>query len=170
MPEPAAVSVGRLGRPHGVEGELYLDDCPLTLEQLLALGVLEWRDARGGRARSLRLRAVRESVKRLLVTFAGIGNREAAAGLVGGQLWIAPARLPDAGPGRSYAYELVGLRVVDPTGKELGEVADVIFNAGQPLLELTGGRLLPCQPPFLKHLDRVAGVITLELPPGFEEL
>jgi ribosomal 30S subunit maturation factor RimM len=72
----------------------------------------------------------------------------------------------------SYAFQLTGMRVVDQVGTTLGTVADVIFNAGQPLLQLEGeaGRLLPCQPPFMKHVDMDAGVITLELPPGFEEL
>jgi 16S rRNA processing protein RimM len=155
-----------------VDGELYVDECAFGPAELTALAPLEWRSARGGDPRSLALTHVREAAKRLLVTFAGVGTREAAAALVGGTLWAEAARLPDAGPGRSYAFELVGLRVVDAAGRELGTVADVHFNAGQPLLSLAGpgGRLLPCQPPFLKHLDREAGVITLDLPPGFDEL
>jgi len=161
-----------VGRPHGVDGEVYVDECPFGPAELPALAPLEWRPARGGDPRSLTPTRVRESVRRLLVTFAGIASRDAAAALVGGTLWTDRARLPDAGPGRSYAFELVGLRVVDTAGRELGTVADVLFNAGQPLLSLSGlaGRLLPCQPPFLKHLDREAGVITLDLPPGFDEL
>jgi ribosomal 30S subunit maturation factor RimM len=91
---------------------------------------------------------------------------------VSGTLWAERARLPDPGPGVSYAFQLAGMRVVDQAGRTLGTVADVIFNAGQPLLQLEGeaGRLLPCQPPFMRHVDADAGVITLELPPGFDEL
>ena len=97
-------------------------------------------------------------------------TREDAAPLVNGFVGAEVSRLPDPGPGVSYAYELVGLAVVDAEGRALGRVADVVFNAGQPLLELEAGRLLPCQPPFLKHLDRAAGVITLDLPAGFDEV
>lgn len=172
MADPGSIAIGRLGRPHGVEGEIYLDDCPLPPEQLLALGALEWRDARGAKRRVLTLGRLRPSSRRLLATFAGIATREAAAELTGGTLWAEAARLPDAGPGRSYAFELVGMRVVDAAGRELGTVADVIFNGGQPLLALAGegGRLLPCQPPFLRHMDRANGVLTLDLPPGFDDL
>ena len=161
-----------MGRPHGVDGELYVDGCPFGPGELQAFGTLEWRDARGGKQRTVTLTSVHEAVRRLLVTFAGVTTREAAAALVGGTLWTEAERLPDAGPGRSYAFELLGMRVVDTSGQELGTVADVMFNAGQPLLALAGpgGKLLPCQPPFLKHLDRAAGVITLDLPPGFDEL
>lgn len=118
------------------------------------------------------LRKVRPADTRLLLTFEGIGSREAASALTNGQLWAEQERLPDPGPGKSYAYELTGMKVVDAAGRELGVVAEVVFNVGQPLLQLEGpeGRLLPCQPPFMKHLDAAARVITLDLPPGFDEL
>src|SRR5262249_61884266 len=97
---------------------------------------------------------------------AGGGGGRATARLGPGR-----ARPPAPAPGVSYAFQLPGMRVVDAGGRELGVVADVVFNAGQPLLELAGhaGKLLPCQPPFMKHVDADAGVITLELPPGFDE-
>ena len=135
------------------------------------MGALEWRGP-GGSTRSLRPKHARGAADRLLVTFEGIASREAAAPFVNGTLWAERARLPDPGPGVSYAFQLTGMRVVDQTGATLGTVADVLFNAGQPLLQLDGpeARLLPCQPPFMKHVDADAGVITLELPAGFDEV
>jgi 16S rRNA processing protein RimM len=149
---------------------VYLDRCPLSPAQLLAMGALEWRGAKGT-SRPVTPTRARAAVDRLLVTFEGLHTREAAAPFVNGTLWAERARLPDPGPGVSYAFQLTGMRVVDQTGTTLGTVADVIFNAGQPLLQLEGeaGRLVPCQPPFMKHVDADAGVITLELPPGFDE-
>jgi 16S rRNA processing protein RimM len=134
------------------------------------VGTLEWRGPKGS-ARPLTPKRARAAVDRLLVTFEGIATREAAAPFVNGTLWAERARLPDPGPGVSYAFQLTGMRVVDQAGRTLGTVADVLFNAGQPLLQLdgAGGRLLPCQPPFMKHVDAEEGVITLELPPGFDE-
>jgi len=146
-----------------------VDQCPLSPAQLLAMGALEWRGS-GGRTRRMAPTRVRTAADRLLVTFEGVVTREAAVPLVNGTLWAERARLPDPGPGVSYAFQLTGMRVVDQAGRSLGSVADVVFNAGQPLLQLEGGRLLPCQPPFMKHVDAEAGVITLELPPGFDEV
>ena len=160
-----------MGRPHGVAGEFYVDGCPLATGELQHLGTLEWRGAREG-VRALALLLVREAADRLLVTAHGVTTREAAAVLTNGSLWVEHERLPDPGPGVSYAFQLTGLRVVDVRGRELGTVADVVFNAGQPLLQLDGpgGKLVPCQVPFMKHVDLKAGVITLDLPPGFEDL
>ena len=134
------------------------------------MGALEWHGVRG-ETRSLYLKDVRPAAQRLLVTLSGVHTREAAAVLTNGTLWADAARLPDPGPGVSYAFELVGMQVVDAAGRPLGRVADVVFNAGQPLLQMEGekGKLLPCQPPFLTRLDRAAGVITLDLPAGFDE-
>ena len=135
------------------------------------MGALEWRSERGV-SKPLTPKHARAAAERLLVTFEGIATREAAAAFVNGTLWAERAQLPDPGPGVSYAYQLTGMRVVDQSGRTLGTVADVLFNAGQPLLQLAGeqGRLVPCQPPFMKHVDAEAGVITLELPPGFDEI
>ncbi len=151
-------------------GEVYVDGCPLTPEQFLAFGTLEWRGPSGSTRTVKPLRA-RLAVDRLLVTFQGITTREAVVPLVKGTVWAEAERLPDPGPGVSYAFQLTGMRVVDATGRELGKVADVVWNAGQPLLQLEGpeGKLLPCQRPFMKHVDTSAGVITLDLPAGFDE-
>jgi len=153
-----------------VAGEFYVDGCPLTAEQLAALGTLEWRGEREG-VRAVTLKRVRAAAGRLLVMVEGVSSREGASALTNGAFWAEPERLPDPGPGKSYAYELAGMRVVDASGKELGVVAEVVFNVGQPLLQLEGekGKLLPCQPPFMKHLDVAGRVITLDLPPGFDE-
>lgn len=151
-------------------GEFYVDSCPLASETLLDLRTLEWHGAHSG-LRPLVLTRVHPAAGRLLVTAEGIATREAASALTNGTLWADRERLPDPGPGVSYAWQLAGMRVVDAHGRELGTVAEVVFNVGQPLLQLDGpkGKLLPCQPPFMKHVDVAAGVITLDLPPGFEE-
>jgi 16S rRNA processing protein RimM len=151
-------------------GELYLDGCPVAPDHLRTMGAFEWRGVRG-ETRTLYLKDLRPAALRLLVKFSGVGTREEASALTNGTLWADSARLPDPGPGVSYAFELVGMQVVDPSGRPLGRVADVIFNADQPLLQIEGekGKLLPCQPPFLTRLDRAAGVITLDLPAGFDE-
>ena len=166
------VFVGRVGRPHGVAGELYVDRIALTADELRHVGTLEWR-ARGGDHRALTLKGVRATHDRLLVRFAGIEHREAAAELTNGELWAAPERLPDPGPGVAYTFQLVGLRVVDTSGRELGVVRDVTSRTAQPLYVVEQGgreRLYPAFEPFVKRVDLAAGVITIELPPGFEEL
>ncbi len=153
-------------------GEVYVDRTSLTAEEWLALGRLEWR-GRGGDARPLRLRAMRPTHDRLLATFDGVRDREAAALLTNGEIWGAAADLPDPGPGVAYTYQLVGLRLVDSEGREIGTVKDYTSAAAQPLyvVEREGREILvPACEPFVKRVDLAAGVIVVDPPPGLLEI
>lgn len=166
------VFLGRVGRTHGVAGEIYVDRTSLTAEEWLALGPLEWR-GRGGAMRTLELRAMRATHDRLLATFAGVRDREDAAELTNGELWGDAAKLPDPGPGVAYAFQLVGLRVVDPQGRDLGVVRDYSSAAAQPLyiVEYEGREvLMPACEPFVKRVDLAAGLIVVDPPAGLLEL
>lgn len=166
------VFLGRVGRPHGIAGEVYIDRTSLSPEEWLAVGRLEWR-GRGGQAQRLDLAEVRPAHDRLLATFRGVTDREAAALLVNGELWGDAARLPDPGPGTVYTFQLIGLKVVDSAGRELGVVRDMSTATAQPLyiVDHEGKELLlPAYEPFLKRVDLAAGVITVDPPPGLLEL
>ena len=166
------VFIGRVGRPHGIDGEFYVDRIALTAEELLALKDLEWR-GRDGVPRAVTLAAARTAHDRLLVRFAGVRTREAASEFTNGMLWGDAERLPDPGPGVVYTFQLVGMRVVDTAGRDLGVLREVQTSTAQPLyvVEREGREhLYPGIEPFVKRVDLAAGVITMELPPGLEDL
>ena len=71
--------MGQVGRTHGVDGEVYVDQCSLTAEQMMAMGSVEWRSADRSTKRTLKLHRVRATHDRLLVRFDGITVREVAA-------------------------------------------------------------------------------------------
>jgi 16S rRNA processing protein RimM len=166
------VFLARVGRPHGIDGEMYLDRVALSPDELRAVRAVEWRGA-GGAHRPLVIAAVRAAHDRLLVRLSGISTREAASELTNGALWGESDRLPDPGPGVAYTFQLVGLRVVDVAGRDLGVLRDVLTSTAQTLyvVEREGREhLYPGIEPFVKRVDLAAGVVTMELPPGFEEL
>ena len=169
---PNLVFLGRVGRPHGVDGEFYVDRIALTVDELLAVKNVQWR-GREDAKRACTVTAARSANGRLLVRVAGVHTREAASELTNGGLWGDAALLPDPGPGVAYTFQLVGLRVVDVSGRDLGIVREVQTTTAQPLyvVERDGREhLYPGIEPFVKHVDLAAGVITMELPPGLEEL
>lgn len=165
------VQLARVGRPHGLDGEVYIDRCSLSPEQLMALGTVEWR--KGDIRRTLTVRQVRPTHDRLLIMFAEVLLRDIASTLSPGELWVEAERLPDPGPNTVYTYQLVGLRAVLPNGDTIGTVSDVIQNAGQQLFAIDkGGKemLVPAFGAFLRRVDLEAGIAELDLPPGFEDL
>jgi len=159
-----------VGRTHGVDGEVYVDQCSLTSDQLTVIGSVEWRSADRSTKRTLKLHRVRATHDRLLVRFDGVTVREVAARLTNGTLWVDESVLPDPGPGLAYTYQLVGLRVVHVDGREIGKVKDVVSTTDRMFYVVEGHEMLmPAHEPFVKHVDLAAGVITLDLPPGFLE-
>ena len=165
------VAVGRVGRPHGLRGELSLDQVPLEPLEMHDIRHFTWRGPDGA-TRPLTLATARPVTGRLLVKFVGIETREDAAQLTQGTLLAPRAALPDPGPGVAYAFQLVGLRVVREDGSELGVVEDVMGSPGQALYRVKGARehLIPARPEFVTHVDLAGGVMHVHLPPGFEEL
>jgi len=163
--------VGRLGRPHGLAGELTLDSCDLTPLELHAIRAFTWR-GRAGAERPLTLHTARPAHDRTLVHFMGVTNREQASMLTLGELWADEAALPDPGPGVAYAFQLVGLRVVESDGRELGTIADVVNTGANPIYVVRGERelLIPVIPDVVRSVDLAARLVTVTLPPGLEEL
>jgi 16S rRNA processing protein RimM len=165
------VRIGRLGKTHGVQGEMNLDGVSLTPLELHAVKRFTWRRA-GVPERTLTLVTARPAVPRMLVRFEGITQREQAVELVNGELWAPPAVLPDPGPGTAYTFQLIGLRVETEDGRLLGAIEDVIPTGAYPIYQVRGERelLVPGAPGVVKSVDLEAGRMVVSLPPGLEEL
>jgi 16S rRNA processing protein RimM len=165
------IQIGRLGRAHGLRGEVVLDRVSLDAAELQSFGSFTWQGANGER-RLLELASARPAAGALLVRFKGIYDRDRAGGLTNGQLYAERERVPDAGPGMAYTFQLIGLRVVDANGRELGVVKDVISTGAHPIYVIAGAReiLVPAVGPVVRRVDLDAGIITVDLPAGLEDL
>ena len=164
MGAPARLVVGRLLRAHGVHGELLVE--PLTDapgERFQPGAELAAGDPdQPGTLRPLRLDAARSHRGRLLVRFAGVDDRDAAAGLAGRLLSIPLAAARPLGPGEYWPHELIGLTVVERGGRERGTVEDVLPGAAHDLLAVS--RRGHPGPPVL--IPAVAALVTVDLDAG----
>jgi 16S rRNA processing protein RimM len=168
--EEALIEIGRLGRPHGLVGELPLDPCTLTALELHAVRSFTWRGAEGG-TRRLTLTAARAAHRRMLVRFAEAGDRDAAEALTNGRLLAERERLPDPGPGVAYNFQLVGLEVVTEQGRRVGTLAEIWATPAHPVLVVRGEGevLIPAIDPFVQSVSLANRRITVRLLPGMEE-
>ena len=165
------VRVGRIGRAHGVNGEVTLDGSSLTLAELLAVERFTWRGKRGETV-ELRLERARDAHPRMLLGFAGVGDRDQAAALTNGELMADSERLPDPGPDTVYTFQLVGLEVRTEEGRRLGTLVDVIATGAHPVYVVQGERelLVPANPEVVRHVDLASRAVTVRLPAGLEDL
>jgi 16S rRNA processing protein RimM len=167
----ALVVIGRIGRAHGLHGEVTLDGCSLTPLELHAVKEFVWRGPRR-EERPLRIHTARPANARILVGFEGYDDRDRAATLGRGELLAEEERLPDAGPGQVYTFQLVGLEVRTEEGRLIGTVADVLATGAHPIYVVKGERelMVPAAEEVVRRVDLERRVITVSLPPGLEEL
>jgi len=158
--------VGRIGKPHGLKGEVAVEPRTDEPDRRFAVGaVLATEAPRGGaphgpgRPAALTIRAVRWHQSRLLVTFEEITDRnqaEAARGLV--LLATIDAEEVPEDPEEFYDHQLVGLRVVTTDGDDVGELAEVAHGSAQDLLVVRTGDGREVLVPFVSALVPVVDV------------
>lgn len=157
------VAVGKVGRPHGVRGQVHVWSYTARPEDAAAYGPVETADGR-----RFVLEVVRANGTDLTVRIAGIAGRDQAAGLTGQELFVPRAMLPETAEGEYYHHDLVGLRAVGVADEDLGRIAAVEdFGAGPVLvLEATDGGTfyLPFTAGVVVRVELDAGRITLDPP------
>jgi 16S rRNA processing protein RimM len=138
-PGPDEVVVGRVGRPHGVRGEVSVEPRTDEPDRRFAVGsTLLVRRPGAGPAPAydvVTVASARWHQDRLLVRFEELDDRTAAAaarGLVLTTTVSAGERPED--PEEYYDHQLVGLTVVTTDGREVGTVAEVLHSGAQDLL------------------------------------
>lgn len=148
--------VGRIGKAHGLRGEVYIDLVTDRTERLAPGTVLHVK------GRPLTVRAARPQQTRWLVSFEGISDRTAAEALTNLEIEAPPIDDPDA----VWVHELIGSRVVEVNGTDRGRCVGVLANPAHDILELDSGALVPS----IFVLSCVDGVTTIDPPAGLFEV
>jgi 16S rRNA processing protein RimM len=154
----AGLELGRIGRPHGVHGEVTITLTTDRPERTAPGAVLYAGD------RKLVVESARPHRGGWLVRFEGVADRDAAEVLRGATLVGEP--LDDPGEGRVWLHELVGAEARDVNGNALGRVTAVEANPAHDLLVLEDGVLVP----IVFVVDREPGVVIVEVPEGLLDL
>ena len=177
MPADSRLLVARIGKPHGLRGEVTVQTHTDDPEARFAPGVAYATEAAPGSGvpRSLTLRSARLHQKTWLLGFEEIPDRTGAESLRGTRLFIdAEAALAVDEDDAWYEDELVGLAAVDPSGTTLGEVTGLRTGAAQDqlVLRLSGGAeaLVPFVEAIVPEVDLEAGRVVVDAPPGLLEL
>ncbi|MFD0691255.1 ribosome maturation factor RimM [Actinomadura fibrosa] len=159
--------VGRIGRPHGIRGEVTIDVRTDEPDTRFAAGTVIATDPAS--AGPLTVERPRWHSGRLLVRFTGIDDRDAAEALRGTWLVVDPADIPpSADPDDFHDQELVGLAVVTADGTDVGRVAEVLHH-GQDLLVVRGAggeTLVPFVAALVPEVDVPGGRLVIDPPPG----
>jgi 16S rRNA processing protein RimM len=181
----AVVVVGRVGRPHGVRGEMSVDVRTDEPERRYAEGAVLFVEgaprpsSRTDSPKTVTVVGHRWHSGRLLLQLHDVTDRESAEALRGALLSVEvdPAELPDD-PDEYYDHQLVGLAVVDPHGQRIGTVTAVRHGAQDLLVVGRGGKgddgageaLVPFVRALVPEVDLRGGRIVIDVPEGLLDL
>ena len=191
MPDTDLLVVGRVGKPHGLKGELKvisLAGSPFVFLELKRVFLRQGLTARGkapaaaaaepGPARPVSVLGARVHADTAILALEGSTDRDQAEALRGLEILAARRDLPDYDPGDIYIKDILGSQVFTgetwDTAAPLG-ILDGLFEAPAQeiwVIKTPDGRevLFPATPEFTRDLDVAARRILIAPPPGLLEL
>ena len=166
--EEEVYKIGRLGKVHGVKGEVTLqfdddvfdrvdaDYLVLKIDGILVPFFIE----------EYRFRS--DNVA--LMKFEDIDTQERARELTGCDVFFPRALADDEDDAPSLAM-LVGFELVDAaSGKRVGHIAAIDDTTVNLLFELEDGTLIPASEELITDIDQESRIITIDIPEGLLEL
>jgi 16S rRNA processing protein RimM len=150
------VRIGRVGRPHGLDGGFFVEGAS-ERPDVFAEGATLYA---GGEPATV-VASRRGSGGRPVILL----DREVERGV---ELAVPCATLPSlAGEDEFYVFQLVGLSVEEDGGRVLGRVREVLEYPGNDVLELDSGASLPLVEACVRQVDLAGGRIVVAV--GFAD-
>jgi 16S rRNA processing protein RimM len=158
------ITVGRIGRPHGVRGQVTIVLEPGD-RSYFDPGSVVWADE----DRCLTVVSVSSYRDRgLVVGFEGVTDRDDAEGLRGSNVSVPAGARRNLDEGEFWLDDLVGLEAVDPEGVVLGVVSSIDFGEAQDRIVVATPDGRQVLVPFVSALvgDPVDGRLEIRDPGG----
>ncbi|HJS22705.1 MAG TPA: ribosome maturation factor RimM [Steroidobacteraceae bacterium] len=157
--------LGRIVGVFGVKGWVKVESYTDPREAILAYP--EWhldKPAQGAR----RVIAGRKHGRQVVASLEHIEDRDVARQLVGATISVQRSALPELKPREYYRADLIGLRVVNEQGRELGRVERFIDTPAHAVMVVRGAaeHWLPVTPQYLRRVDLAGGEIRVDWSPA----
>ena len=143
------VPVGRVGRPHGLDGSFFVEG-PSERAETFARGETLYVEGEPAKVDASKRGSGNRPVIRL--------DRRVARGAT---LAVPRDSLPPLDEGEYYTFQLIGLTVEEEGGRVLGQVADVLDYPANDVLELDTGVSLPLVEACVRQVDLEHGRIVV---------
>jgi len=167
------VVLARIGKPHGLRGEVTVQLHTDDPETRFAVGTVIETEAEPGSGVPTTLTIASTRVHRgiWLITFEEIPDRVGAESLRGTRL-VLPESNPQVEDDAFYEEDLVGLEARDPSGETVGTVSGLEIGPAQDRLVLTLTDGVTAYVPFVKRIVPVVAEdhVVVDPPPGLFDL
>ncbi|MEJ2190020.1 MAG: ribosome maturation factor RimM [Acidobacteriota bacterium] len=160
--------VGRVGKPHGIHGDLLVEiitDFPERLQAGVRFGVGD----ETAPADFFEVHRIRYHKGQWLLSVGGLRDRDDAATWRGRFLFLPEQALEELPEGFVYEHHLVGLECRAPDGSSLGHVTGVEAGGEQSRIVVRRGSrefLVPFVPQIVREVDLEQGTVIVDAPAG----
>lgn len=162
MPASKIITIGRLGKPVGLQGWMRLISFTEPVENILSYQ--HWFLNTGKGWQQAAFYETKLQGNQILVKFPGMDTPEKAKQLTHATLGISREQLPSLSEGEFYWSDLEGLRVINTQGIELG-IIDYLFNTGSNdviVVKGTKEHLLPYLKKVVLAVDLAEGTMLVD--------
>lgn len=160
------VELGTVRGAYGLRGWARI--APFSVDAEVLRKTRNWWLLRAGVAQKLNLTAVRPHGALLVAKWDGVDTPEAAEALKRAAIAVARSDFPALPAGEFYWVDLIGARVVNRSGVELGKVGGLRSNGAQDLLEVLGpgesgtSLLVPMIDRYVDRIDVEQKLVTVD--------
>lgn len=161
-------NLGKIVNTHGIKGEVKIYPYSDNLEKFKTYSYLIVGDKR------IDVQTVRVHKNMVLVKFEGYDDANAVQPLLNQMVFLERDQIETEEDEGHYIVDLIGCKIVDQTGNEIGLLKDVIQNRSQDLYEIVrrdNGKVfyLPVVDEFVLAIDVVNKVINVHIIEGIME-
>jgi len=164
--KPDFVAIGKLTRPHGVHGEMFLEILTDFPDRLKPNGIVFTGEHHDPQV----INSMRSHKNGLIVAFDGIHDPETVGKLRNQYVFVQSKNIPSLPEGEYYHHELIGLRVLTADDQELGQLIQILqTGANDVLVVQTPAKaeiLIPYIDEIIKKIDLEKGMILIDPIPG----
>ena len=132
MSKEQQVTLGKVGAVYGIKGWLKIHSFTDDVEAIL--DYFPWSLKLGNKTQSVEITDWRKHSNGLIAKVAGIDDRDQAQALVGSEILVSEAALPELPEGEFYWRDLIGMSVVTTQGYDLGTVTEMMETGANDVL------------------------------------
>ena len=166
----ALIPIGKVVGTHGIKGYLKVSSYAESADSFSPGTQLALR-REGAPVVILGIESARPHKHGMLLALEGIASIDAAKELVGYDLCIDKATLPELESGNYYWHQIIGLEVFTVNDRRLGRVVSILPTGSNDVYVVRDGKkevLIPAIDSVVVDINQTHGVLRVDLPEGLE--
>ena len=170
-PKKDLVLIGKIVGAHGLKGTNKIQSYAESLE-IFKSGTILLVSSPDGNETRYEIDWIKSHSRGALLALKEVTDREQARSLIGSELYIEKAELPELEAGTYYWFDLIGLNVYTSDDRYIGRLDSIIETGANDVYVVKDGdkeTLIPAIESVVKSIDIESKIMRVELPDGLEE-